>query len=327
MAHTVEIQGIKVNKDTGKPLGRPPKDPVKLAVYQELQKKAAVNAPVAGTKGKKGAMLDVPALDDLPVSQDDPTLTDEEVIELTAERFNFMNKITAAACEGSVRSVIISGAGGVGKTYTVEEIVTRYYEDEGIHYETVKGIISPISLYMLLYRCRTKNSVIILDDADNIFWNEDGLSLLKVALDSSSKRKVSWRSQSAALKDDGIPQDFYFEGSMIFITNLDFQAIVDSGKGKLVPHMQALMTRTLYLDLKLHTPREVGLWIDYMVETHGILLGEGLSKEQQSDVLEYIADNRNGLRNLSLRTALKLAALVKMDPENWRTAAKVLELR
>lgn len=317
MAQTITRDGFefKINPATGYPMGRPPKDPAKLAVYNKIK----VEAMAASMGGA------VP--EELSHYVDDPNETDEEVISKIGQRFEMLNKIARGACEGAVRSLIVSGAGGVGKTHTIEQIVEHYIEEENIQAELVSGVISPIHLYMLLYRNRTKNCVVVLDDADNIFWNEDALSILKAALDSSPKRKISWLSQSAALNENDVPQTFYYEGSMIFITNINFQAIVDGGKGKLAPHLQALMTRALYLDLKLHTARDVGLWIDYIITTNNILVQDGLTPNQQEEVLEFIAENRHRLRNLSIRTALKLAYFVKMSPDNWRSMAETVELK
>lgn len=319
MMDLAQQYGIKISDKTGMPIGRPPKDPVKRAAWQKIRDSAAAMV---------GTVYDGPgSLVDLPVAKEDPKLTDEEIIEMISQRFDILNKIAAGACEGSVRSLIVSGAGGVGKTHTIEQKVEHYVDEGDIQAEVVKGVLTPINLYMLLYRNRHKNSVTILDDADAIFWNEDALGILKAALDSSKKRKISWLSESSALKNNDVPQTFDYHGSIIFITNIDFQSVVDGGKGKLVPHLQALMTRAIYLDLKLHTPREVGLWIDYMVQKHGILIQDGLSEDQQEDVLNFIADNRTKLRNLSIRTALKLSFMVKTSSQNWRKMAETLEFK
>lgn len=320
MAKSIIKYGLKCNPVTGKPLGRKPVDPVKLENWYKCQEEAAKMVPTVNQDE---------TFPDGLIPDEDPELTDEDVLNRTAQHFALLQKVVRGVCEGAVRAVIISGAGGVGKTVTVEKILDQYQEEEGVLVETVKSVISPIELYMFLYRNRESNHVVLLDDADNIFWNEDGLSILKAALDSSPKRKIAYMKQSPALADAGIPNSFYFEGSMIFISNIDFQRTVDAGRGKVAPHLQALMTRSLYVDLKLHTPREVGLWVDYMVDKHGILLGEGLTKQQQDAVLEFIQKNRHRLRNLSIRTALKIAYHVKTSEseEEWQTAAELTECR
>lgn len=288
-----------------KPRGRPPLDPVKRAQYD-----AAKNASLS-------------AATYAPVVH----LTDEQVVNEISDRFDILGKITKGTAMGAIRSCIIAGAGGVGKTYTVENILDAAKESHGITVKIVRGKITPINLYMLLYENRASNAVVVLDDADGIFAEEDGVNLLKAALDTSAVRQISWMSQSAALTGNDIPDTFQYEGSMIFISNMNFQAIIDAGKMKIAPHLQALLTRTLYLDLKLHTPRELTLWIQHSVRKYGILIQEGLSVDAQEEVLSYMKENRDKLRSLSLRTVKQLAGFVKMDPVNWRRDANVLMLR
>lgn len=287
-----------------KPRGRPPVDPAKRAAYE-----AKLNAATAVTV--------VPTVYE----------TDEQVVDRISDRFDILEKITGGAAVGAIRSVIISGAGGVGKTYTVERKLADAKEHKGIQVEVVRGVLTPINLYMLLYRNRAKNAVTVLDDADGIFFNEDALTILKAALDTSAVRNVSWMSQSAALAAEDIPPTFQYEGSMIFVTNLNFQAIIENGKSKITPHIQALLTRTLYLDLKLHSARELTLWIDHSVRKNHILVQDGLTYEQEAAVLDYMKENRDKLRSLSIRTALQLASFVKMDPDKWRATANVLMLK
>lgn len=323
---SIEIDGFKCNPATGKPLGRPPKDPARKAAWDAVNARAISTAPAQPRmQSASSSAVPLPAI----AYVDDPNVTDEEIIDRVSDRFRVMQSITEGACEGNIRGVIISGAGGVGKTHTVEEIVERYRDNEGVRVEVQSGVISPPNLYMMLWRGREENSVTVLDDMDGVFYNEESLSLLKAALDSGKKRNISWMKQSPALADAGIPNKFEFKGTIIFLTNVNFQGIVDLGKGSLVPHLQALMTRVLYLDLRLHAPREVGLWVDYMVTENNILVKDGLTPKQQDDVLEFIALHRNQLRSLSIRTALKIASLLKAAKpgHDWRVAAQTLEFR
>jgi hypothetical protein len=43
-----------------------------------------------------------------------------------------------------------------------------------------------------------------------------------------------------------------------------------------------------------------------------------MSKELQSDIINFIADNCNKFREVSLRMALKVADLAKISPNNWK---------
>lgn len=300
------------------PKGRPPTDPVKRKAYDEKKK--------AWEEYRKHNLSIVKDEEDI-VEEDDPAETEEDIVKKIEKRFYILYKCAKGAANGVIRSLIVSGRGGVGKTYTIEEVLEHAKEHKNVKYEIVRGVLSPVNLYKLLWRNRAPNCVTVLDDADGIFDDEDALSILKAALDSGSSRKISWFSETATLKAEGIDNQFLYEGTMIFITNLNFQARVDAGKGKNVSHMQALMTRASYLDLKLHTQRELVAWVCHLVRKKGILIQEGLTKEQQEEVLMFIREHTKDLRELSLRTPKKIAGYVKMEGAGWKTMAEELELR
>ena len=167
----------------------------------------------------------------------------------------------------------------------------------------------------------------MLDDADDVWFDESALSIMKAALDSSLVRKVAWMAKSPTLKEAGVENQFEYRGNMIFISNLDFRNIAEEGKLKIAPHLAALLTRSMYLDLKLHSEREVMLWIKHVIAKEGVLIQAGLNATQSAEVVEFMIENRDKISNLSLRTALKLASLYKGDPANWKKDAAVLELK
>lgn len=264
------------------------------------------------------------------VYEDNPSETEEDIVLKIAERFDILYKCTHGATTGAVRSLIVSGAGGVGKTYTVEKILEYAKENGGTKSEVVHGVLTPVNLYKLLHRNRFANNVVVLDDADSIFDEDTALSVLKAALDSGKSRKISWLAEGKSLiskKDGEVPTEFMYEGTMIFITNLDFQRLVDIGKSKMTAHMQALMTRALYLDLRLHTVKDLTAWVRHIVSKEHILVQDGLSYEQEAEVLDFITENCHNLRNLSIRTATKMASFVKMVGEDWKIMAKHTEFR
>lgn len=296
----------------GKPRGRPPKDPEKLKVY--LAKMAKAGKEVGIKVGGE------------PVESEEQK-SDVEIVAEIRERFGMLNFIVNAAAEGEFPSVMVSGAGGVGKTYTINEILDKAKDKKGIKVDQVSGVVTAINLYKLLWRNKEKNAIIVLDDADAIFYSEDAVSILKAALDTSPVRKISWLSESSALKEEDIPQSFHYEGCMIFITNIDMQFVAEA-KTKISPHIQALLTRTHYLDLKLHTTRQLVLWIDHIVRERNILVVQkNLTKSEQDEVLKYIKDNAEKVRNLSIRMALQLADYLNAQPSKWKNMANVLALK
>jgi len=261
------------------------------------------------------------AMDKEPVSNE----TDEQIVERIAKRFAILAKMAAGAASGAVRSMIVSGGPGVGKSFTVEKELEVASDNGTVRFDAVKGTITPINLYKKLYELSDKNCVLMLDDCDSILFEEQALNLLKSALDTNGKRRISWMSEHASLKD--IPESFVFQGAVIFITNLDFQRIVDEGKNKLVPHFEALLTRSLYLDLTLRSKRELVNWIGYVVREEEMLVKQGLTVKQSEEVLVYLKENLDRLRTVSLREALKAANLVRANPKSWRELADVVMLK
>lgn len=252
--------------------------------------------------------------------------SDSEILADLKERFNILSILSKGAVNRNVRAVSVTGGPGVGKTHTVEQILETAREEKGTQYEVIRGAISAINLYKVAWRNRHAGNVIVLDDADGIFNDEDALNILKVLTDSSERRVVSWLKESAALKEDDIPQSFEFNGSMIFISNLDWQKFVDEGKNKYASHFEALMSRSLYLDLRLHDKNELGVWVEHVAENGKIFAREGLTKDQAEAVSSFMKKHRDQLRELSIRTVLKLSQLVKTQ-NNWENMARILLLK
>ena len=218
--------------------------------------------------------------------------------------------------------MIVSGPPGVGKSHGVEQVLDRYETLEQLGgkktHEVIKGAMTPIGLYCLLYKNADKGRVLVLDDCDGILFGELALNLLKGALDSGKRRKINWNADSHKLRNEGVPDSFDFEGSVIFITNLKFDAMINGGRlGKVKDHLEAILSRCHYLDLTLDTMRDKMLRIKQIVQD-GMLEKYGFSEEEKDTVVKFIDDNRAKLREVSLRMVLKIADLYKMAPNDGR---------
>lgn len=257
------------------------------------------------------------------VAQKQVRRSDGEVLKDLKERFQILSLLTQGSVHSNIRAVTVTGAPGVGKTYTVERILERAKDTMGTQYEVIRGTLSAVNLYKLGYRMRTPGSVIVLDDADSIFNDEDALNILKVLCDSSETRRVHWMKESQALKEEDVPTSYEFNGALIFISNLNFQQFVDEGKNKYAQHFEALMSRSMYLDLRLHDRNELGVWVEHVATNGKMFAREGLTEEKGKQVLKFLRDYRDQLRELSLRTVLKTAQLAKSHNE-WESMAKIL---
>lgn len=253
-----------------------------------------------------------------------PRRSDSEVLTDLQDRFGMLGKLTKAALTSNIRSLVVTGAPGVGKTYTVENVLTTTPDAK---FEIVKGSLSAVNLYKLGYSFRRPGNVVVLDDADGIFQDEDALNILKALCDSSATRRVHWMKESASLKEDDVPQSYEFQGAFVFISNLDFQKYVDMGGNKYVPHFEALMSRSLYLDLRLHDRQAISLWVNHVATAGKLFAKEEISDSLGKEILSFVHSNRDDLRELSLRTLVKLIQLAKGNPSQWQHMGKILLCR
>lgn len=248
----------------------------------------------------------------------------EDILDRISKRFNILERMTAGVINGSIRSLIVAGAPGVGKTYTVERMLKAADSDGDISFTHIKGYMTARGLYKKLYDCSSKGSVMAIDDCDAIFGDDIAMNLLKGALDTSEERWISWGAESRG-GDDEVPQTFKFEGTVVFISNVNFQAVIDNG-GRMAPHMDALISRSIYLDLALHDRRAIMARVEDLSLNTPMLFSKGLDRPEVETTINWLKDNISNLRELSLRTALKLAQFVKADSD-WQDIAEVTLLK
>ena len=254
--------------------------------------------------------------------------TDEDIIERTRMRFQILQDMTQAVKAGDVRAMIVTGPPGVGKSFGVEEVLGRddlfnALGERKPKYEIVKGAMSAIGLYSKLYHFSDAKHILVFDDCDSILLDDLSLNILKAALDSSKKRTISWNTDSRILRSEGIPDRFEFKGGAIFITNLKFENVRSK---KLQEHLSALESRCHYIDLRMDTDREKMLRIKQIVKD-GMLDSYELSDVAKDEVVDFIDANRAKLRELSLRTVLKVADLRKSFANNWQNMSKVTVMK
>jgi len=254
--------------------------------------------------------------------------TDEETIERMRERFEMLEEMTRATKKGDVKAMIVSGPPGVGKSFGVEKVLGKHdliatLGETPPKYEVVKGAMSAIGLYCKLYKMADKDNVIVFDDCDSIFSDELSLNILKAALDSKKTRRIHWNTDSFKLRNEGVPDSFEFKGSAIFITNIKFDNVKSK---KMRDHLEALESRCHYIDLTIDTDREKMLRIKQITED-GMLAEYALGSEVEQEIVDYIDLNKKKLRELSLRTVLKVADLAKAFPTKWEAMAENTVMR
>lgn len=247
--------------------------------------------------------------------------TDEEVMDRMRRSFDILNLMTVGCAEGDVRGLVVTGPPGVGKSYGVEETLKEFNMDNVLagrepDFDVIKGSVTPIALYQKLWQNKEVGRVVVLDDAD-IWTDEQSVNLLKAALDDKKKRRLSWLAESRVLSGNDIPEQFDFEGSVIFLTNLDPS---NTRSVKMKKHLEALNSRCMYMDLDISSQRDRLLRIQQVLND-GLLKEYKFSDEEETMIFQFVKDNFTDMREQSLRSVKKLGDLYKMAPEQWKEIA------
>jgi len=245
--------------------------------------------------------------------------TDEAVIARIAERFEILDDMTKAVLNGDIRAMIVAGPPGVGKSFGIERELDKanlfdQISGRRVKSEMIKGTASALGMYKALYKYSDANSVVVFDDCDSILLDDVCLNLLKGALDSSKKRRISWLADSHSLRREGVPDQFDFKGGVIFITNLKFDQMKSQ---KTRDHLDAIQSRCHYLDLTLDTMRDKILRIKQIARAGELFADYDFGDIEQDEIIQFMSDNQDKLREVSLRMAIKIADLRKSFPLKW----------
>lgn len=139
--------------------------------------------------------------------------------------FNNLRRLTKMVAKGIQPSLVVTGDPGLGKTYVVKETLEKSGLKESYDFVHFKGRASSVGLFVTLYE--NSDKIIVLDDCDSVFRDDDAVNMLKSALDSYDRRFIS-NLTSKQLKDQydaAIPRTFEFTGQIIFITNIPMQQL------------------------------------------------------------------------------------------------------
>jgi hypothetical protein len=263
-------------------------------------------------------------LSGMPAKVEATKETDEQAMDRIATRFAVLDEMSGACIKGDIRAMIVTGPAGIGKSHGVSlqmEKASLFDQVAGKRprFEIVKGAMSGIGLFAKLYAYSDKKNVLVFDDCD-IWEDQDAINVLKGALDSGKTRRISWNKDSRILRDEGIPNSFNFNGSIIFITNKTFD---NKKASKMQPHLDALQSRCHFLDLTVDSERDKMLRIKQVHRDAdgGLFKDYDFTQEQTDEIMSFIDTNHAKLREVSLRMCLKIADLVKISA-NWRELAK-----
>jgi hypothetical protein len=215
------------------------------------------------------------------------------------DKFRFMAKLVQMVLKGEQESLVITGDGGLGKTFSVTTELDGAGMNPGSDYHMVKGYTTAKGLYRTLYEQNGK--LIIFDDCDEALKNDIAKNLLKGALDSYDTRSISWNVSNPV---DDLPSEFEFTGQIIFISNMR-QDKVD----------QAIRSRSITIDLSMSAE-------DKIARMRGILSSvcrkHNVGVEVGEEVLSFIDEHKDECNDLNMRTLLKGLKIRKVHPDDWK---------
>jgi hypothetical protein len=234
-------------------------------------------------------------------------------------RFGFVEKLVTMVASGVQPSAVITGEGGLGKTYTVTKTLESHgYKDiSDLAYFQVGSIVNTRKCFTMvkgystakgLYRTLFENnkSIVVFDDCDAVLKDPVALNLLKGALDSYGKRIISW---NADMKDDDLPRSFEFTGRVIFISNMD-QDRID----------QAIRSRSMMIDLSMTLDQKIDR-MEFIAKSDEFL--PEYDATVKSDALKLIRSIKNECKEISLRTLIAVSK-IRASNKDWKDLASYM---
>jgi hypothetical protein len=233
------------------------------------------------------------------------------------QRFGFVSDMVSMLATGEQASVVVTGPGGLGKSHTVYQTLLKdgfqdvttldgFNPDDALGKKTfvvVKGYSTAKGLYRTLYENR--KGVIVFDDCDSVLKDPVSLNLLKGALDSYSKRIISYK---ADIRDDDLPNVFEFKGRVVFISNLPSQAMD-----------QAIISRSMAVDLSMNTQQKVER-MQHLIEQPDFM--PEFDKSLKTDAINLIGSLSDRVKDLSLRSLIQTVKIRKSAPTDWKNLAE-----
>lgn len=233
---------------------------------------------------------------------------DENIVSSIDEKFDLVTQLIRMVFTKNLNGLIITGDPGMGKTYSLLEILKDLNLEDGTDYYYVQGAkITLTKFYGIMFE--NKEKILIFDDSDSVILNDDGVNMLKAALDSNPRREITY--ESPVISNLGLPSKFQFTGKGVFISNLPMSSI-----------NSALKSRSIVMDL--HFTREEKLdrikSLVYKALPELILGGtEESNKIQRDEIIEFLNDfidrYPNKPENLDIRTYNKLLEIRNSSPD------------
>jgi hypothetical protein len=219
--------------------------------------------------------------------------------------FSNLERLTKMVGRGIQPSLVVTGMAGMGKTHIVKETLAEMGLTESKEFVHFKGRATAAGLFVTLYE--NSDKIIILDDCDSVFRDDDAVNILKGALDSYDTRKISYIT-SKPLKDEygePLPRHFEFTGKVIFISNIP-QSKLD----------EAIRSRSFVADISMNT-EQMFLRMEQLMDKMEKRIPMK-AKQQALEIMKDLHSKYEGI-DINLRSFIKAARICAMgfdDPSS-----------
>lgn len=234
-------------------------------------------------------------------------------------RFGFVETMVRMIAQKDTVSSVITGRGGLGKTFTVRKTLEdcglmdmNYLEqnapvgsriNRAKAYRFIKGYSTAKALYRALYD--NNNCVIVFDDCDSIQGDKTAKNILKSALDSYDKRIIYWNAETKG--DDDLPRSFQFDGKVIFISNMEMEKIDG-----------AIRSRSMTVDLTMSYPQMIDR-MKHLMSLDTFL--PDFDQDIKNESMALVQSLGTRIKDLNLRTLITVCKIRANGEENWKDMA------
>lgn len=217
-----------------------------------------------------------------------------------------MENYIEMVCEGFSNFCIVSGAGGLAKTWSSQAILTK----KQVKYAYLNSFTTPLELYNFLYDHR-QGYVVLIDDCEGIWENKPVISIMKNATELNGKRVISWNSTTSRL--EGRPNSCEFDSRIILLTN----KLPSTDKNE---HIGALLSRAYLAELQFSYQEKMDIIKEVSKKDY-----EGLKVEDRQKVMQFLERNTSpATKNLSIRTLIKCYNFYRFKKTMWEKLASMM---
>jgi hypothetical protein len=231
------------------------------------------------------------------------TETDKALLESYKYKCKEVKDFTAACLKGTHTGLLLFGAGGNGKSYSIRETLqerkikeiqpedTQAIDDDDempsdkskFGHDTFivhQGRVTPKGLIDAMYSF--PSSLHLVEDAETMFDDKNVYGVLRMSLHSQDhslhpKRRITWKT---SVKTGSF--DFWFDGALVIVGN----RLLDDR----LEEMKAVMTRCPCMNFDISNDELIAKMKELCDKGYGDIASARLTRDDCYSVLEFILD-------------------------------------